>query len=83
MAYLAVVSAAAFSLWSLLLKHNPVSDVAIFNFEIPVFGVILAALILGESIFEWKNLVALVLVCVGIWLVTSTSRGRPVDTPAP
>lgn len=83
MAYLAVVSAAAFSLWSLLLKHNPVSDVAIFNFEIPVFGVILAALILGESIFEWKNLFALVLVCVGIWLVTSRSRGRPVDTPAP
>ena len=74
MLYLAIVSAAAFSLWSLLLKHNPVSNVAIFNFEIPVFGVILAALILGETIFEWKNLVALVLVCLGIWLVTSVGR---------
>jgi drug/metabolite transporter (DMT)-like permease len=77
MLYLATVSAAAFSLWSLLLKHNPVSDVAIFNFEIPVFGVILAALILGETIFEWKNLVALVLVCVGIWLVTARSTKAP------
>lgn len=71
--YLAAVSAVAFALWSLLLKHNPVSDVAVFNFEIPVFGVILSALVLGESIFEWKNLVALVLVCVGIWLVTQAA----------
>lgn len=71
--YLAIVSAAAFSLWSLLLKHNAVSDVAVFNFEIPVFGVILSAIVLGESIFEWKNLIALVLVCAGIWLVTSSA----------
>ncbi len=76
MLYLATVSAAAFSLWSLLLKHNPVSKVAVFNFEIPVFGVILSALILGETIFEWKNLVALVLVCWGIWLVTSRSSAQ-------
>ena len=74
--YLAAVSAVAFAVWSLLLKHNPVSDVAIFNFEIPVFGVMLSALVLGESIFEWKNLVALVLVCVGIWLVTSKSTAK-------
>lgn len=74
--YLAIVSAAAFSLWSLLLKHNPVSDVAIFNFQIPVFGVLLAALILGETIFEWKNLAALILVCIGIWLVTSRPAAR-------
>ena len=80
MLYLAIVSAAAFSLWSLLLKHNPVSNVAVFNFEIPVFGVILAALILGETIFEWKNLVALVLVCWGIWLVTSVGRRSAAST---
>ena len=52
----------------------PVGSVAVFNFEIPIFGAILAALILGESVLEWKNLVALVLVSVGIWLVTT--RGR-------
>ena len=78
--YLATVSAAAFSLWSLLLKHNPVSDVAIFNFEIPVFGVILSALVLGESIFEWRNLLALVLVCVGIWLVTARTNSQHAAT---
>lgn len=79
--YLAAVSAVAFALWSLLLKHNPVSDVAIFNFEIPVFGVIVSALVLGESVFEWKNLLALALVCVGIWLVTSRARAAPAVAP--
>ena len=43
---------------------------AVFNFLIPVFGAILSAIFLGESILEWKNGVALVLVCSGIWLVT-------------
>ena len=74
--YLAGVSAVAFTLWSLLLKHNPVGSVAVFNFEIPIFGAILAALVLGESVLEWKNLLALVLVSVGIWLVTRATSGR-------
>jgi drug/metabolite transporter (DMT)-like permease len=74
-AYLAAVSAVAFAVWSLLLKHNPVGSVAVFNFEIPIFGTVLAALMLGESVWELKNLVALVLVCVGIWLVTTRGRG--------
>ncbi|MEO6012076.1 MAG: DMT family transporter [Devosia sp.] len=77
--YLTGVSAVAFGLWSLLLKHNPVGSVAIFNFEIPIFGAVLAALVLGESVLEWKNLVALVLVSIGIWLVTTVAR--PVSVP--
>lgn len=79
--YLSALSAIAFALWSLLLKHNPVGSVAIYNFEIPIFGAILAALVLGESILEWKNLAALVLVSVGIWLVTA--RGRTIDVGRP
>lgn len=74
LAYLAALSAAAFALWSVLLKHNPVGSIAIFNCAIPIFGVLLAGLFLGESILEWKNLVALVLVSVGIWMVTATRR---------
>jgi uncharacterized membrane protein len=30
----------------------------------------LSAIFLGESVLEWKNLVALVLVCAGITMVT-------------
>ncbi|WP_395453044.1 DMT family transporter [Acidovorax delafieldii] len=68
--YLALLSSAAFSLWSILLKHNRVSQVTVFNFTVPIFGAALSALFLGEALWEWKNLLALVLVCVGIWLVT-------------
>lgn len=68
--YLAFLSSVAFALWSLLLKYNPVGLVAAFNFLIPVFGVLLSALFLGESFLNWSNAAALLLVCVGIRLVT-------------
>ena len=65
--YMAFISAGAYTLWSLLLKHNPVSKVAVFGFCTPIFGVILSALILGEGTsFQPQTLLALVLVCAGI-----------------
>ncbi len=70
LAYLAALSATAFSLWSILLKFNRVSRVTVFNFLIPVFGAGLSALFLGETLLEWKYLAALFLVCLGIWWVT-------------
>jgi drug/metabolite transporter (DMT)-like permease len=74
--YLGALSAAAFSTWALLLKHNPVGSVAIFSCLIPVFGVTLSGLVLGEAFLEWKNLAALGLVSVGIWLATATQRTK-------
>lgn len=74
--YLACLSSAAFALWSVLLKHNPVSMVTIFNFLVPVFGSSLSSIFLGETILEWKNIVALVLVCSGIYLVTISNKNR-------
>lgn len=68
--YLALLSAVAFALWSLLLKHNPVGLIAAFNFLIPIFGVLLSALFLGETLLHWSYLAALLLVCAGIWMVT-------------
>ena len=65
--WLAFVSAAAYSVWSLLLKYNPVSKVAVFGFANPVFGVILSALLLAEGqSFGWMTLCALLLVSAGI-----------------
>ena len=41
-------------------------------------AVFISALFLDEAILEWKNLVALVLVCGGIWLVTrEPASGKP------
>ena len=68
--YMAFISAGAYTLWSLLLKYNPVSKVAVFGFCTPIFGVILSAVILGESAsFQLKTLIALMFVCVGIIIV--------------
>ena len=71
--YMALLSSVAFSVWSLLLKHNPVGMIAAFNFLIPVFGVALSTIFLGESLLRWSYLAALALVCAGIWLVTRPS----------
>ena len=70
MAYMVLLSSASFALWTVLLKYNRVGLVTVFNFLIPVFGAVLSAIFLGESILEWKNVLALLLVCGGIWLVT-------------
>lgn len=69
--YLSMVSAIAYSLWGILLKFNPVGKVAVFGFMNPVFGVILSAIMLGESnqAFTLTGLAALALVCAGIYIV--------------
>ena len=69
--YLAMVSAVAYTLWSVLLAWNDVSKVAIFGFVNPLCSVILSALVLGEvhQAFNAGSLIALLLVCVGIYVV--------------
>jgi drug/metabolite transporter (DMT)-like permease len=74
MAYMVFLSAVAFALWTILLKFNRVGMISVFNFLIPIFGAALSAIFLGERIFEWKNLLALILVCGGIWLVTKEPK---------
>lgn len=66
--YLAFLSAIAYSLWGVLLKHNPVSKVTVFSFMTPVFGVILSNLMLTESgnVPMINLFITLILVCAGI-----------------
>ena len=75
--YLAFLSATAYTLWSILLKHNTVSKVTVWGFAIPVFGVVLSMLFLGESqnAFNLQILAALIFVCLGIYIV---NRSKPV-----
>ena len=74
--YLACVSGVAYSVWSILLKHNPTSRVAIFGFMNPVFGVVLSSILLGESAaLPWQQTAAaLVLIVVGIIIVNRPQR---------
>lgn len=68
--YLALVSAVAYSLWSLLLTYNSVSRVAVFGFMNPVFGFLLSAILLGElSALKISAFISLALVCGGIYIV--------------
>ncbi|MDO5417921.1 MAG: DMT family transporter [Lachnospiraceae bacterium] len=76
--YLALISAVAYTIWGVLLKYNPVSRVTVFGFMNPVFGVFLSAVFLGESsqALSWNTLAALVLVCMGIYVVNGTVHGN-------
>ncbi|MBS6395866.1 MAG: DMT family transporter [Clostridiales bacterium] len=67
--YMGVISAGAFTIWTLLLKYNPVGRVAVFGFMIPVYGCLFSGLFLGERVLKPGNLAALVLVCCGIVVV--------------
>lgn len=66
--YLSFLSAIAYALWGILLKHNPVSRVTIFNFMTPVFGTILSKLILTETdgVSTLNIVISVILICVGI-----------------
>lgn len=76
LAYLAFISACAYTIWSLLMKANDVSKVAIFGFINPVFGFLLSAFILGEasSAFSWAGITSLLLVSLGIVLVYKNNK---------
>lgn len=76
--YLAIVSAVAYSIWGILLKHNPVSRVAVFGFMNPVCGVLLSTILLKESpqTSGATSFIALALVCVGIYVVNRGENGK-------
>ena len=69
-AHLVGISAVAYTIWSLLLKHNPVSRIAPFMFLQPIFGVVLSLMIYGGSAEDLPRYgAALVLVCLSILIV--------------
>ena len=76
--YLAFICGAGYVIWALLMKNNPVSRIAIFGFVNPVVNVLLSALLNGEPLFRWQYMGALVLVCVGIWLVNKAPKKEGV-----
>ena len=82
--YLAFLSACAFTLQGFLLKYNPVSKVAVFKSTNPLFGAVFSAIILGESeqLLSWFTLLAIVLVCAGIFVINKFGEKRKILKPA-
>lgn len=70
LAYLSFLSAAAFSLWYLLIQYNRLSSIAIYRFMIPVCAVLLSVALLEDEHLQWPAMLALVLVCLGIVLTS-------------
>ncbi len=71
--YMGFISAGAYTLWGILLQHNPVSRISILGFMNPVMGVMLSALFLneGREAFSLKGILALLLVSAGIIILNA------------
>ena len=74
--YLAMVSAVAYTLWSVLLAWMMFRRLQSLDSSIPCAVVILSALMLGEvnQAFNIGSLIALILVCTGIYIVNCKKK---------
>ena len=81
--YLGLLSAVAYTLWSLLLQWHPVSHITVYGFANPVFGVILSALLLGEGkqLDVPRCLLSLLLVSLGVWIVNGGQKESGAKEP--
>ena len=72
--YLSFMSISATTIWNTLLKYNKIGKVAIYYFLLPIFGAILSGIFLHEEILNFKNIMALILVCLGIYIVNAPKK---------
>lgn len=74
--YLGFLSAAAYSMWGVLLRYNPVSRVVIFSSTTPLFGVLISALVPANrgGVFTLVNLAALIAVVAGAFIVNTAKK---------
>ena len=76
---MSAISAVAYVLSLVPLKYFPASEVSVYNLLIPVFGVLLSGLVLGEDILRWNYPVSLALITLGILAVNLKWRRRARD----
>jgi len=67
--YLGFISAAAFTTWSAILKHNHISKVSVYKFSIPIFGVFISFVFFRGALDVGIVLISLFLVATGIALI--------------
>lgn len=78
--YLAVISSVAFTLQGYLVRYNPISKIAVFKSTNPLFGAAFSAIAFENEraqLFSYNTLIALVLVCLGIFVINKFGeRGK-------
>lgn len=72
--YICIASIVSYCLWYGILKNSHLSTLFIIKFTEPLFACLFGAMLLGENIFKWQYLIALVLVALGI--LTGALRGK-------
>lgn len=65
---LVCISSVAFYIYNQLIKLHPVGQVAIYNSLIPIFGILMSCLLLGEP-FVAKYILAGILVAIGVYIL--------------
>ena len=76
-----VVAFASYLTWFWLLAHYPATRLSAFSFLTPVFGLLFAAVALGESI-SGRLVVAMVFIAIGIALVNRKRPAAAMPEPA-
>ena len=74
--YLGFISAAAFTLWAILLKYNGVGKVSIYKFTIPLLGTLLSYIFLKEDFLGFYVITSAILVSLGILLINTGSKSK-------
>ena len=70
--FLILSAAVANTLWTVLLKHNPISHISVYKFATPMFGMIFSAILLREDILMWNKLLSVLAVSMGIFIVNTS-----------
>lgn len=73
--YGAFVSAAAFSIWTLVLSYHSANEFSIYKLFIPIFGSILSVIFLGEA-FTARLAIGMVLVLGGSLILNMSKREK-------
>ena len=68
--YICVASTVSYCIWFTVVKSGDLSKLFIIKFAEPMFAALFGALLLGENIWKWQYLVAFLLICTGITLVS-------------
>ena len=68
---LALISSLCYMVWTAILKVNPAGKVTVYQCANPISGAIAASLLLGETVFQLKYIVAIILVSIGIVVINS------------
>lgn len=76
LAALCIISAAAYVLSNQLIKYNSLSKVSSYNLLIPVFGTMMSGLMLSENVVTFVNLLALLLVSLGIYICNTKKESE-------